>query len=678
MLDGFEILTTSGVVLWSKSYAPISSSLINGFIRDVFIEEKVLPGASTGDESSAAQHPSYKKDKFTLRWASVKDLGLIFVVRTPATEAQENGADTNVSQAVYQSLLHLSWVDRLLDNIRVLFVDLYGDQVKKPHSSVVECNFDGYFDQQVKELEGSVEPSQKSPPIIRTEPPSRIDSDDASDQPPPPIPLPFSAQKKPDSATASTDGTPTSTPDTSRPSTPSNGHLLTAKAARGAGTSRRSRKAASGAPSTSVDNLKKGDKSSKAKGKKMRRWDADGLADEDDGENPLDYSATSDADSRPMPTSSNIESIDASASGTRTSKGQYILKDLDDEVHSILQKNATTKLQSQTTSSSNSTSSSVMSSISSLFRNVVGGKVLTKADLEKPLRGMEEHLLNKNVAREAAVRLCEGVERDLIGQKTGSFESITTLLNTSMHTSLTRILTPTSPLSLLSTISTHLHSNKNNIVPPRPYTISLTGVNGVGKSTSLAKLAFFLLQNNHSILIVAADTFRSGAVEQLRVHTANLAQLSSRENLAKVELYEKGYGKDAAHIARDAVAYAATQRFDVVLIDTAGRRHNDTRLMSSLEKFADLARPDKIFLVAEALVGTDSVSQARAFNAAFGAKRNVDGFIISKVDTVGEMVGTLVSMVHATGIPVVFLGVGQHYGDLRGVNVGNVVGLLMG
>ena len=80
MLDGFEILTTSGVVLWSKSYAPVSGSIINSFIKDVFIEEKVLPGASVADDTSAIQNPSYRRDQYTLKWASVKDLGLIFVV----------------------------------------------------------------------------------------------------------------------------------------------------------------------------------------------------------------------------------------------------------------------------------------------------------------------------------------------------------------------------------------------------------------------------------------------------------------------------------------------------------------------------------------------------------------------------------------------------------------------
>jgi signal recognition particle receptor subunit alpha len=199
----------------------------------------------------------------------------------------------------------------------------------------------------------------------------------------------------------------------------------------------------------------------------------------------------------------------------------------------------------------------------------------------------------------------------------------------------------------------------------------------VGKSTNLGKICFFLLQNNYRVLIAACDTFRSGAVEQLRVHARNLKELSARENVGYVELYEKGYGKDAANVAKDAVSYAASNDFDVVMIDTAGRRHNDQRLMSSLEKFAKFANPDKILMVGEALVGTDSVMQARNFNQAFGAGRGLDGFIISKCDTVGDMVGTLVSMVHATGIPIVFLGVGQHYGDLRGLSVPWAVGLLM-
>ncbi|KAL1605429.1 hypothetical protein SLS60_004979 [Paraconiothyrium brasiliense] len=242
-------------------------------------------------------------------------------------------------------------------------------------------------------------------------------------------------------------------------------------------------------------------------------------------------------------------------------------------------------------------------------------------------------------------------------------------LRTSMEKALAKILTPTSSLDLLREIQTVNASG-------RPYVLSIVGVNGVGKSTNLSKIAFFLLQNHHRVLIAAADTFRSGAVEQLRVHVRNLQELSKREG-GQVDLFEKGYGKDAANIAADAVTHAAKTDFNVVLIDTAGRRHNDQRLMSSLEKFGKLAKPDKILMVGEALVGSDSVAQARNFNQSFGPGRGLDGFIISKCDTVGDMVGTLVSMVHATGIPVVFLGVGQHYADLRGLNVGSVCRLLM-
>jgi signal recognition particle receptor subunit alpha len=218
-----------------------------------------------------------------------------------------------------------------------------------------------------------------------------------------------------------------------------------------------------------------------------------------------------------------------------------------------------------------------------------------------------------------------------VGQKTGSFQSIEAIVRSAVEAAIKRILTPTNSLDLLREIQQKRSRGS------RPYVISIVGVNGVGKSTNLSKICFFLLQNKYKVLIAACDTFRSGAVEQLRVHARNLKELSDREG-GVVELYEKGYGKDAASIAKDAVEYAEKESFDVVLIDTAGRRHNDVRLMSSLEKFAKFAVPDKILMVGEALVGTDSVMQARNFNAAFGSQRTLDGFIISKCDTVGDMV----------------------------------------
>lgn len=171
-------------------------------------------------------------------------------------------------------------------------------------------------------------------------------------------------------------------------------------------------------------------------------------------------------------------------------------------------------------------------------------------------------------------------------------------IQTAMESSLRKILTPTSSLDLLREIDAVTSPSTLSLQKRRPYVISIVGVNGVGKSTNLSKICFFLLQNKYKVLVVACDTFRSGAVEQLAVHVRNLKELTKREG-GEVELYQKGYGKDAANVAKDAVTFATQEGFDVVLIDTAGRRHNDQRLMSSLEKFAKFAQPDKILMVGE-------------------------------------------------------------------------------
>ncbi|KAL1304806.1 hypothetical protein AAFC00_003734 [Neodothiora populina] len=680
MLDAFEILTTSGVVLWSKSYAPVSSNVVNSLISDVFIEDRLSSltisssSSASKEDTQSARNTPFKKDKHTVKWTTAKDLGLIFV-------------------AVYQSILHLPFVDDLLDVTRALFIKQYGKELKMASApSRLDCSpFAPTFDALVAKLDKtsitaeSVSRSDHDSTSAAelTPPSSTAGTEDGFEEPPPPPPpvpaLKKAAPKHLYNDTTSTDATPVPTPDTSRPSSPAVNHILTGKAGPPAKATRRSRRLAAkneSAPASSGDESPARKSTAKRPTAKSKRtWDAHGFG-EDDGDTVLDYSTHSlegDVDS------SQIEDVRTQDMGSRTNKGQFVLKDLDDEVDAILAQSKSKQTHSAEAASTSGLVGTGIGAISGYFKNIVGGKTLAKEDLVKPLKAMEDHLLNKNVAREAAVRLCESVERDLLGTKTTSFTTIDATIRSSMSKALTKILTPTSSLDLLRAITT---TNTT-----RPYIISIVGVNGVGKSTSLSKIAFFLLQNNFRVLVCAADTFRSGAVEQLRVHVRNLSELAARENVGTVELFEQGYGKDAATVARDAVAYANTPSagkpaFDVVLIDTAGRRHNDTRLMSSLTKFGQLANPDKIFMVGEALVGTDSVAQARNFSAQFmdaktGRPRGLDGFIISKCDTVGDMVGTLVSMVHATGIPVVFLGVGQHYGDLRGLNVGWAVDKLM-
>lgn len=611
--------------------------------------------------------------------------------------------------------------------MRSLFVKQYGAQLKKPHTTKVNCKeFDHTFNALVQKLDtGSSrrhsEPESETAPELT--PPSSsasaTEGDGANDEPPPP-PVPGSAVGKKKMQprtealiddTTSTDATPMPTPETSRPSTPAS-RLLTGKAGPGRA-SRRSRKANSPFSPTPVSSGDEGfgrkGKAGKGSAKAKRRWDADGFAVDGEDDSVLDYSgANLDEGEKEL----DIAEVNAEDMGSRTGKGQFVLKDLDDELEAIL---AETKIPAKkdtvpaATEENSGLFGSASSRITGMFSNLVGGKTLTSSDLQKPLQTMHSHLVSKNVAPAAADRLCKSVETDLLNQKTASYTSIDKTIRASMSKALTHILTPTSSLDLLRNITSTIDPPN-----PRPYVISIVGVNGVGKSTSLSKIAYFLLQNKFRVLVVAADTFRSGAVEQLGVHVSRLSELSRRENVGHIELFEKGYGKDAATVARDAVTYATNisktgtgeMLFDVVLIDTAGRRHNDTRLMSSLTKFGQLANPDKIFMVGEALVGTDSVAQARNFAKEFvdskGIMRNggvgMDGFIVSKCDTVGDMVGVMVSMVHATGesltpfcdsslgvlvlmiclgIPVVFLGVGQHYGDLRGLNVGWAVDKLM-
>ena len=453
MLDTFEILTTSGVVLWSRSFTPVSSDLINHFINDVFIEEK---GSSTAarESQSAATNPPYKSDQQTLKWTFVKELGIIFVVGFPiiTTLGPPGFLLTLLCQAVYRSLLHLSWIDKLVDNIKTLFVDLYGDQLTKPHTTLVECHkFDEYFDQQLRQLEqlsgGESRATTAAAQLLPLE--EETLSGNLGDEPPP-LPTGLTHRHRAAAAAAaahrsnngndetSTDNTPIATPNTSRPSTPgavasAASHLLTGKAGPPAKLSRRARRvqmAGGSAPASSGDEAPRPRAGKGAKtAKKGRKWDADGLADEDD-DVVLDYSAarTSDSEAEAAAHASGVERVDASTWGTKTAQGRFVLKDLDDEVNDILAaaeaRQASSKAEKAAAAAkTGGLVGSSLSTISGLFKNVVGGKTLTKEDLATAMKGMEDHLLKKNVALEAAVRLCEGVSKELEGVKMGSFES---------------------------------------------------------------------------------------------------------------------------------------------------------------------------------------------------------------------------------------------------------------
>ncbi|EGG07070.1 uncharacterized protein MELLADRAFT_35731 [Melampsora larici-populina 98AG31] len=296
---------------------------------------------------------------------------------------------------------------------------------------------------------------------------------------------------------------------------------------------------------------------------------------------------------------------------------------------------------------------------------------LTSAELNPILQQMQTQLLKKNVARSVAEEICDKLGVELLGKKRDG-TSLRELVRDALSTSLRQILTPRTSVDLLMEVRRRQSG--------KPYVITFVGVNGVGKSTNLAKVAFWLLQNRLRVLIAACDTFRSGAVEQLRTHVRNLSSIDQPNGM--VELFEKGYGKDAAGIAKAAIAHAETNGFDVVLIDTAGRMQDNEPLMRALGKLISVNEPDKVIFVGEALVGNEAVDQLQGFNTSIQKfsgpiSRSLDGMILTKFDTIDDQVGAAVSMTFVTRQPIWFVGTGQTYTDLRVLRVGHVVEALM-
>ena len=385
---------------------------------------------------------------------------------------------------------------------------MYKNQLDQPDSTALKYPFDPYFDRQLQDLDKTTGgAATREPPRVEDEDKSAVEEDgDTGGPPPPPTSAPPSLVDmiRPKSQPSaldedSTASTPMQSPGTSRPTTPIPGHLVTGKAGPGGRGSRRSRKAAN--VTSSASPLASGDESkvpkdTKSKTKKGRKWTADGLAEEDDGVT-LDYSAQH--DEIHVPTNGepvNIETAPQESWGSKTKSGQFVLKDLDDEINNILKEDAD---KASNSAGNSSTTKSAFGSIAGYFQSFVGGKTLTKEDLEKPLKAMEDHLIKKNVAREASLRICEEVEREMLGKKTAVFEGVDKALRPALETALRRILTPKSSLDLLQEIEAHRERS------PRPFVFSIIGTNGTGKSTNLSKIAYFLLQNNLSVLIAAVS-----------------------------------------------------------------------------------------------------------------------------------------------------------------------------
>jgi len=263
-------------------------------------------------------------------------------------------------------------------------------------------------------------------------------------------------------------------------------------------------------------------------------------------------------------------------------------------------------------------------------------KKLTEEKFEELFEELQIILLQNNVAYEAVESIKESLEERLIGKTLKEVD-----LATELKESIKSLLI--NPPDFLKTI-------KDSLEVKQPFVIVFSGINGSGKTTTIAKVTNYLQKNDISVCLAAADTFRAAAIQQLEEHA----------NKLNVPIIKKDYGSDPAAVGFDAVAYAKKHKIDVVLIDTAGRMQNKDSLMKEMEKIARVNKPDMKIFLGESITGNDATEQAKAFNDSI----DITGIILSKAD-VDEKGGTAISVSKATGKPILFLGMGQEYDDLE-------------
>ncbi len=261
---------------------------------------------------------------------------------------------------------------------------------------------------------------------------------------------------------------------------------------------------------------------------------------------------------------------------------------------------------------------------------------ITKDQVEEIFQDLEIILLENNVALEVVDKIKENLIKDLVGIEVKKTKLEETIMH-SLKSSIEEVLIE--PPNLIQEIKKSLE----------PYTIIFFGINGTGKTTSIAKLASLLQKNNISVVLAAGDTFRAAAIEQLETHAQKL----------KIPIIKSQYESDPTSVAFDAKKYAQSHKIQAVLIDTAGRMHTKDNLINQMEKIIRVIKPNLKIFVGESTTGNDAIEQVKTFNEAIG----IDGIILSKAD-VDEKGGTALSVSYVTKKPIYFLGTGQTYSDL--------------
>ncbi|XP_029302155.1 signal recognition particle receptor subunit alpha isoform X2 [Cottoperca gobio] len=653
MLDFFTIFSKGGIVLWCFQGAGVTESFagpVNALIRSVILQER-------------SGNNSYTHEALSLKYKLDNEFELIFVVG-------------------FQKILTLTYVDKFIDDVQLHFRDRYKNELEqKGPLKLIQNNFE--FEDDFKILLRDAEESSKArshaqmrtftqseksqktvKSMIETKGGEKVKEQGGKKNKNTKKEAPAAEPVKVDQGKASSSG---------QKMVENGSHGLTSEEIMQKKREEFFRKR------TTVPTEKptKSPKPQKPKEKQRRVWDMGGNSTK-----ALDYSGRN-GDGSSNDGDQNQEAHIDLGMQLNSMKGdlqsvEYESSEEEEEDEEEEEEEEERVVVREKTKMS-SKKSGGFGGMFGMLKGLVGSKSLTREDMESVLDKMRDHLIAKNVAAEISSRLCDSVAKKLEGKVMGTFTTVASTVKQALQGSLVQILQPKRRVDILRDVM-DAQSQR------RPFVITFCGVNGVGKSTNLAKISFWLIENGFTVLIAACDTFRAGAVEQLRTHQRRLNSLHPPEQHGGrpvVQLYEKGYGKDAAGIAMEAIAYARNQVFDVVLVDTAGRMQDNAPLMTALAKLIAINMPDLVLFVGEALVGNEAVDQLVKFNQALAdhsmseKPRLIDGIVLTKFDTIDDKVGAAISMTYITGQPIVFVGTGQTYNDLRSLNARAVVSALM-
>ena len=270
-------------------------------------------------------------------------------------------------------------------------------------------------------------------------------------------------------------------------------------------------------------------------------------------------------------------------------------------------------------------------------------KTLTEKKIEDAIDDLKILLISNDVAIETADEICKNIVEAYKDQQINRLTSTKKMIFDIVKDIIVDILTPEEEVNIVEHIK---KKNSQNL----PYVIVFLGINGTGKTTTIAKVATFLKKHKITSVAAAADTFRAGAIEQLTKHMDNVG----------IRVIKHGYNSDPASVAYDAIEHATAKNINTVLIDTAGRQVTDNNLMSEMQKIVRISQPDLVVFVGDSLAGNDVLYQAKEFKSKVG----IDANILTKFDADAKG-GAALSISYVTKKPILFVGVGQGYEDLE-------------